>query len=307
MVIDAHAHIIQRIHGRRGKESTSAGRFGKVKVGQKQVQMLPSCLADSTFPPEMLIALMDAHDVDRAVLLQNPVYGIMNGDIGKAVELFPDRFIGTIQVDPFDKEAQSVIKEYHSPEQSVLKFEMSKGWGWTGIYDEVNLTNYQFLGFWELASELGLSIIIDPGPVDNPGYQVEEIDQISDQFPDIKILIEHLGYMTLDQYKHESGRERWQNMINLARKDNVFIGFSAIYALMEEDYPCPLSLELLQQVVSYIGSEKVLWGTDIPTTLRNYTYQQMTDLIFLHADFLTASDKDRIMGKNARNFFNWEI
>jgi predicted TIM-barrel fold metal-dependent hydrolase len=136
--------------------------------------MLPPYLAESNFPAGMLMAMMDANGVDRAIVLQNPFYGIMNEEISKAVKENPDRLTGTIQVDPFDKNALEIIRTFNSPGQSVLKFEMSDGWGWTGIYRDVILDSSLFMDFWQLASELGMQVIIDPGPIDNPGYQVKD-------------------------------------------------------------------------------------------------------------------------------------
>ena len=94
-------------------------------------------------------------------------------------------------------------------------------------------------------------------------------------------------------------------MVRIARKENIFLWFSAIFALMEKAYPCPLSLKLLEEVVEAVGAGKVLWGSDIPTTLGNYTYLQMKNLILEHADLLSGEEKNRILGLSAFEFFNW--
>jgi hypothetical protein len=99
----------------------------------------------------------------------------------------------------------------------------------------------------------------------------------------VKFLIEHLAYMTADSYPDPDAREKWLRMVKLAKKKYVFLGFSAIFFLMEEEYPCPNSIGLLHEVVNRVGAQKVLWGTDIPTTLNKYTYRQMMDLILKHA------------------------
>jgi predicted TIM-barrel fold metal-dependent hydrolase len=306
MIIDAHAHFINRIDGRKGNEKTSAGSYGKVWVGDTEKQMLPPCLADSVFPDGMLVATLDAHGIDRAVLLQNPFYGIMNNEIAQVLEKYPGRFKGTIQVDPHDGKALETIRRFHSAGQSVLKFEMSDGWGWTGIYNDLFLDRQPFTGFWELAEELGMQVIIDPGPVDNPGYQPEELNRVTGRFPGVKFLIEHLAYMTADLYGDPEAMDKWKVMVQLGRKENVFIGFSAVYSLMEEAYPCPRSLKLLREVVDQTGGEKVLWGTDIPTTMGRYTYRQMMDLILEHTGFLDDKDRANIMGMNAARFFDWK-
>jgi predicted TIM-barrel fold metal-dependent hydrolase len=303
MVIDAHAHIIPRISGKKSKDVTSCGEFGKVKVGVNEIQLLPPFLENSTFNIGMLVGMMDANGIDKAVLLQNPVFGIINEDISDAIQRFPNRFYGTIQVDPFCNTALDCIQKYHSPAQSTLKFEISEEWGWSGNYPGLNLVDHKFMRIWELAESLSLKVIIDPGPINNTGYQVDEINAISDGFPNVKFLLEHLGYYTSDLLGNRVAYERWLRMIRIAKKKNVYLGFSAIYALMEEDYPCPQTISLLKEAVSIAGADKIIWGSDIPVTLGKYTYSQMKDLILKNSDFLSSTDKDNILGMNALVFF----
>lgn len=303
MIIDAHAHIFSRINGQRGKERTLSGRFGKVFTGKRLSQALPPLLSDSSFNAEMLVELMDYSGVDKAVLLQNPVYGIINDEISNAIEAFPNRFIGSIQVDPMSENALHIIKKIVSPRQSVLKFEISEEWGWSGIYPGLKIDSIEFIRIWELAVELGLQVIIDTGSINNSGYQVEQLDFITDKYPDLKILLEHFGYLTSDKIYDKKSRIRRLELINLAKKPNVFLGYSATNILLDEDYPCPISLELLHETVLSIGSGKILWGSDIPSTLCKYTYQQMIDVIEKHAYFLNAKEKEKILGSNAFEFF----
>jgi len=304
MIIDAHAHIFSKIAGRRGNERTTSGMYGKVIAGNNISQILPPFLADSTFSAEMLIHLMDYSGVDKAVLVQNPVYGIINQEIAEAINAYPDRLIGTIQADPMDKDAVEKINKIATPRQSVLKFELSQDWGWSGIYPGLKIDSPEFIRIWELAADMGLQVIIDPGSIDNPGYQVELFDKISTRYHDVKILLEHLGYLTTDLYNNVKARTRRLELIRLARKDNVYLGFSATNVLLEDDYPCLQSLELLHEAVTITGADKILWGSDIPSTLGKYTYRQMIDVVLKHASFLTDNEKGKILGTNALTFFN---
>jgi predicted TIM-barrel fold metal-dependent hydrolase len=179
---------------------------------------------------------------------------------------------------------------------------MSQGWGWTGLYPDFRLDEPGMSEVWELIDEKKMAVIIDPGPINNPGYQIDAIDKLTDLFRNTQFVIEHLGYMTPDQFGKTEAYIRWETMISLGKKDNVVIGCSAMQAVMEEDYPCSQSIALLQKVVQLIGSEKVLWGSDIPTTLNSYTYYQQIQLISRLAEFLSDTEKERILGLNARDF-----
>ena len=291
------------IRGEKGKAKTEALKYGKVKVGNETVQLLPPFLEKSSFQTEVLIGMMDGNEVDMAVILQNPVFGIMNREISEAIKKYPGRFFGTIQADPYGESSITDIKKYYSSRQCILKFEMSEEWGWTGRYPGLKLNGPECVKFWELADELNLRVIIDPGPVYNKGYQIEEIREIATNFPRVKFLIEHLGYYTADLAGNTNAHERWHRMIGLAKEKNVFLGFSAIFALMEEDYPCPESLRLLKEAKSVAGAEKILWGSDIPVTLSKYTYRQMKDLIGRDsAGFLSPAEREQILGLNSLAF-----
>jgi len=304
MIIDAHAHIIPKIAGQRESFKTEPGKYGKVRIGNYEEQTLPPFLIDSSFNIEMLLHMMNYSGIDKAVLLQNPFFGSINEEVAEAIHTFPDRFIGTIQVDPLSDNAIEIIQNFLTPKQSTLKFELSHGWGWSGIHPGLKIDSPGFIRIWELVSELGLQVIIDPGRIDNPGYQVEIFETIAQRYPGVKILIEHLGYLTSDLAENDSAKKYRLDLIHLARIENVFLGFSATNILLNEDYPCPHSLELLKETVSITGANKILWGSDIPTTLTKYTYSQMVDVVVKHAKFLTEEEKEQIMGRNALNFFS---
>lgn len=304
MIIDAHAHIFTTIAGQKGLKKTYPGSYGMLRVGNDETQMLPPFLVDSSFNADLLIRMMDYNGVDKAVLLQNPVFGIINEVVAKAVYAFPGRFIGTIQVDPLSVNAIQTIKEFAASKQSVLKFELSRVGGWSGIHSGLKIDSPEFMEIWELASELSLQVIIDPGRIDNPGYQVALFETIAKRYPRVKFLLEHLGYLTPDLIEDDNARQRRLNLIRLATIDNIFLGFSATNILLDEDYPCQYSLELLKEAVTMVGANKILWGSDVPTTLGKYTYRQMVDVVVKHASFLTDNEKGQIMGINAMNFFN---
>jgi len=306
MIIDAHAHIFTMIAGQKGLNKTYPGSYGMIRVGDDETQMLPPFLIDSSFNAELLIRMMDYSGVDKAVLLQNPLFGIINKEIAEAIRIFPDRFIGTIQVDPLSENAIETIKYFVKPQQTVLKFELSQEWGWTGIHPNLRINNPAFVKIWELASELNLQVIIDPGRIDGNGYQIPLFERLSQKYPGVKILFEHLGYLTRDLLEVASARERRLDLIRLAAAyDNIFLGFSATNSLLDDDYPCQISLDLLKEAVSIAGAEKILWGSDVPTTLTKYTYKQMVEIILKHANFLTNQEKEQVMGNNASRFFNW--
>jgi hypothetical protein len=282
MIIDAHAHIFSHPCPR----------------------VAPPEFADGRFPVERLLALMNAEGVDGAVIVQNPAIGIINEEVRAALYAHPDRFAGVVQVDPGAPGALEVIGEYaRFRRQRTVKLEMSEEWGWSGVHPGLRLDGPELMGLWGLAAEVGINVIIDPGAIGNPGYQVEEIERLSEAHPGVRFLIEHLGYLRLADAADETARRRRVEMLRLALKPNVSIGFSATATLLEEPYPCRGAVGLLEEAVELVGANKILWGTDVPYTLRRHTYKQMLDTVRRDAPFLSAAERDRILGENAREMF----
>ncbi len=52
-----------------------------------------------------------------------------------------------------------------------------------------------------------------------------------------------------------------------------------------------------------MGANKILWGSDIPSTFKKFTYQQMIDVVAKHPSFLSESEKSAILHNNAELFF----
>jgi predicted TIM-barrel fold metal-dependent hydrolase len=303
-IIDAHAHIIPAINGiKRGVETTAA-KYGRIKWNNEEIVFLPPYFKDTTFTLDMLLETMDANGVSKAVLLQNPVLGIINDHIKGAIDLYPDRFAGTIQVDPMDENAISIIKHFASSRQNTIKLEISEEWGWSGNYLDFSLVGKQMMQIWEIVSDQGLNVIIDTGDIFNNGYQIENIKYIAQKFPDTKIVLEHLGfYREVIKDNNEAIKRRIEMLSAAKYFENVFLGFSSTAAFINDEYPCIRTVELLREAVDLVGASKILWGSDIPSTFKKYTYQQMIDVVDKHAAFLSETEKDRILFQNAQHIF----
>lgn len=301
-IVDIHVHLFNGIHGRKGDGKTVSAGFGRVKTETGMIQLMPPFSRETAFPVESIVEWMDFAGVNQAILVQNPLIGTVNREIAEAIERYPHRFIGSIQVDPLDPSATEIIKQYAvNPKHNILKFEISDGWGWSGVHPGLKLDGDYFRPIWELASEMRLPIILDAGRPNNAGYQLDAIDRITTEYSDVLWILEHLGGMNRENLHL---KEKWQRMIAFGQKPNVYLGMAAIGAGLREDYPCYQALKLLEESVKLVGADKILWGSDIPGTLKHYTYQQMIEMVSVHATFLNETEKNLILGENALRILN---
>ena len=65
------------------------------------------------------------------------------------------------------------------------------------------------------------------------------------------------------------------------------------------DYPYPEAQSLIREMRDLFGAEKLLWGSDMPNAERFCTYRQSLDYVRRHCEFLSGSEKGRILGLNA--------
>jgi predicted TIM-barrel fold metal-dependent hydrolase len=300
-IVDIHVHLFDRVDGRNADGPTVGAPFGRVATATGTLQFMPPFFRETSFSDDMILEMMDFTGVHKAVLLQNPLIGVVNEAIARAVRKHPDRFLGTIQGDPRDPMAANTIRRYASnPLHAILKLEMSDGWGWTGIHRGLTLDDDCFTPIWRAALDGGLPIVIDGGRPGNAGYQVDAIDRLTSRYSGLTFILEHLGALSRETF---SLRERQRALIQIGKKKNVYLGIASLAAGLKESFPYRQSLELLKEGVEVAGAEKILWGSDIPGTLKHQTYAQMISFVSECAEYLSEADKDLILGGNALRVF----
>ena len=75
MIVDAHAHIFERVAGMTNGQPTNSQKWGKVKVGNKTFQWFEPSFESSSAQAEMYIAYMDWCNIDKGLIVNNIVYG----------------------------------------------------------------------------------------------------------------------------------------------------------------------------------------------------------------------------------------
>ena len=297
--IDIHAHIFSRVNGHNNKGTVVSEHWGRVINGGTTEPFMPPLSDHTSFCAENLLEMMRRSEVEKAVLLQNPTIGCINGEIMDAVERYPDVFAGVIQVDPFGAGAVRQMEELADTGRvRALKLEMSDDWGWLAVHP---CTMFHYETIYPLiraAASKGLHVIIDTGATRGTAYLPEEFKNMVREFGGTYFIFEHMGYLTPG-----GDREKHRQLLKLGTLDNVRFGISAMGQLLAEEYPCPTAISNLREAYEIMGPDKLLWGSDCPTTLNRYTYQQMKDMVEFHALFLTEEDKKKILYHNGNKLF----
>lgn len=302
--IDAHVHILPpHMLGRQDPRfRVTREGFGRVRTSSGyELQLLPPYFEKSAFSAQALLATMDFYGVEKAVIMQALCF-TMNEEVADAVALAPDRLTGAMVVEPrpgWDEE----MRRWYQRGLRVLKFEMSAGMGFSSpkAYPQMQFNDPVVLEMFALAQQLGITVTVDPSRIGGHGYQPAQLRQAAEAFPDLHLVVCHLGYPAPEMSSQE--RAQWEQMTELASLPNVWFDVSALPALFaKQTYPWKQAVDLAVDFVRRFGSEKVIWGTDIPGTLMNATYPQMIDLFENCAEW-TQTEKENLFWKNAQDAY----
>ncbi len=300
MIVDAHVHVFPQLAGLIGRGVVEPLAYGKARLGNGEVlRVLPPLAPVTRFPAEAMLEYMDWAGVDKAVLLQGPFYGNLNGYVDQVVRQWPDRFIGVAQIDPMLPSASADF--YRAMDQGfrAVKMECTEQAGLTGLYRDLDLGDPHFSWLWEAADRLGLSITLDLGAVGSRSYQTAQVRQLIERCKKVHWVIAHLCWPSPQVRAQPELEVAWSEQVRLASYPNVWLDLAALPAFFPDEVcPYPSIREFFARAKALVGAEKLLWGTDVPGLLTILTYQQLRD-VFLHHCDMSVRERELVFGANA--------
>jgi len=221
VIVDAHLHV-----------------FRKAALDGREPDALVPAEREATI--EQLTGLMDAHGVDRAVLV-----GLDDHDEYVASVLGP-RF-AAIAVGLHDLRQRRERFAFDGVRTMTLD----------GVEDGLRYAADNGLVLWTyLAPD-----------------QLPNLLQLPERFPDLPIVLNHLGFFPHDMQVDEHGRPRFADplpaervdaVISLARYEKVHVMLSGQYALSAENPPYRDLDPVIQRLADAYGADRMLWASDHP-------------------------------------------
>lgn len=277
-------------------------------------QVMPPSLRDMTYDAADLVAEMDHAGVDRAMLHRSPYLGIANEYIADCVRQFPDRLQGLAYVrewliprDPHGclaqvRHAVTVLKlsgyQFYDAQLNV------DGGG-------CELDDAVLHPFWDGVSELGIPVFITIGGIGTAPDQhlsaAQRLERFVGKLRRVRTWMERYPHVTVVM-THGFRWRMFRQEDRLVVPDVVYRSapierpnfhlqlMFPIGLAWEWEYPMPQIHDTLRETIQRIGANRLIWGSDMPTVLRHYTYRQCLDHIRNHCDFISPRDMQQLFG-----------
>ena len=298
-IIDAHAHVFRTLAGFGADGELRAIGGGKAIWSTGDVaDIVPEGYGDKDFTSESLLRLMDENGIERSVLLQGGLLGFDNHYLHEVVKRYPDRFQAAATLDPFCRNKEKILN--HLIDElgfTVFKFEMSTGCGIMGEHPDFRLDADFMLDIYKRIADKNGVIAFDLGSPGDGSNQPDAIRNIADSFPSLKIVVCHL------MSPRKNHRKELTEGLEMMNRGNIYFDLAALYwKVRPEDYPFPTAQEFIKIALSIVGSERLMWGTDVPTTIAR---PGVTVKMFINyiKDVIPDSEVDRVFYANALDVY----
>ncbi|MGH8760837.1 MAG: amidohydrolase family protein, partial [Burkholderiales bacterium] len=129
------------------------------------------------------------------------------------------------------------------------------------------------------------------------GPSIPAIIELARQYPDIRIVLDHLLEPEMEEGEHFGLDERYQT---LSGEKNIFFKFTSINLdiCREENIPAE---KVLRRAVDMFGADHLMWGSDIGTS--SGTYKDMVQRFLDSAVLLAPHEKSAVFHDTGKRVF----
>jgi L-fuconolactonase len=291
--IDAHVHVFARESNRFPR---AADRY---------------CPGDREETAEKLLAIMDSHGIDGAVLVQIGGNEIEHHSyLIHCLEQFPDRFRGIAAIAPATANPEALMDQLlETP--GLIGFRLFAVGGPRDPFAPVVVEELETYPIWGHAAANDLVIWLYP-----PATQVHLVPYLLEAFPKVRVVLNHLGVCPGEGQasRDEKGRPRieapeynpaFHTSYRFSKYENVAVKLSGQYAFSREEFPYRDLARWHERLFASYGSKRLMWASDFPWILEDPGYGPLTTVIREQLPDLSAVEHADIMGDTAKHFLRF--
>ncbi|MHB1133340.1 MAG: amidohydrolase family protein [Chloroflexota bacterium] len=249
---------------------------------------------------DFLISQMDEAGVAAALLVQTPWYGLDNRYLVESMHRFPGRFaaIGFFG-DPLAADAPAELaRQYHEDGFRGLRFHLANSE--RKFVDDERIIDGLMSGavdpLLRQARDLGVAVQFL-----NRVSNQHVIVTVADRFPDLTIVVDHLGHPLLAEAPdYPSSR----HLFALAERPNVYVKISNHVLSSRQPFPWADLHDYQRRLLDLFGPRRLMWATNWPMDTPQLGYAERLAAVRDHLPFLTGEDRDWVLGRTA--FSLWQ-
>jgi predicted TIM-barrel fold metal-dependent hydrolase len=248
---------------------------------------------------EALLEEMESNGVDHCVLVQSIHHQWDNRYVAHCLKAHPKEFRVQGLIDPTQPDVADKL-EYWVKEHGFSGVRLrpiyhrgKEGW----------LDGRSTDALWERAAKLDAIFNFYIGT-----EQLPRLEHRLKRFPSVRVAIDHLSQIDL---KSPDAKTEMEKLLALARYPQVFVKVSELASVSKSGtYPFDDAYPWVQQVYEAFGAERLLWGTGYPgpaarAEAKRPTVAEELRIIREKLTFLSAADRDKILGLNAQKLWRF--
>jgi predicted TIM-barrel fold metal-dependent hydrolase len=288
------------------------GRFGLLEFtheGEEYgVQYMPANMQEMTAPPELMLAQMMNAGVDHCILQAGGGYGAMTEMNAFAGRQYPAKMTGLMHVDEAVAGKPAALAEIDRAHDEL---------GLRGLYYGVDamarhgfpwpLDGPELAPFWDKLArkDIALCFEMSSGPgYDMAGYMANltAFGRVLRRHPSLRV---HMAMSPPAAFFARNGHYQFPDeALAVWRQEPMVLEvmFPITYGGVW-DYPYPEAQALIEDMKNLFGAHRLVWGSDMPNVERFCTYKQSLDYVRRYCPFLTAREKDLILGDTCAAFY----
>lgn len=287
MIIDAHIHLWNRLHGLDSGVDRQALTWGRAREGDRTYYATPPSFEDSLSTYQRALAHMDWLEIERAVVLQEFMDGKQDEYLAQVRGAEPRRFSCLALFD------RHYLADPLAAFDMAIKVNHLQGFLVKTPEPFSALDTPNLLPFWRLCSEQNLPVVLKDGAPN-------EVLRLLKRVPGIKLVLSHFAGCFGSEPDYRARLELAANW------ENVTIDTGALTYL--QTYPFVKAQERLQQAIEVVGADKIAWGSDYPRPQlhADNSYKQQLEFITSECRFLSAEERDQILFRTALRVYQWD-
>ena len=235
--------------------------------------------------PSTLLDLMNAHGVEKTVIVHVIHYRWDCRYAGDTINAHPDKFMGVCRVDPTAAGAADDLTRWvrdYGFRGVRLSPAADKSGDWIKDREQMD----RIVG---KAAELKVPLCVLC-----PVTRIPDVARVIDRHKDsLDVCIDHMA---------DSPPEKpdvLKKLLALAKYARVFVKISHLWSLSKEKYPYKDTHDQVKRLYDEFGPERLMWGTDWPGVEAYCGYAKALALYRGELTFLTDADRHWILGGTA--------